>query len=97
MANDQQDTHLLHNAPTSPAAFTTDHPAKKRITLLRNKASKRRETLIRKCDEIRHLCGAQVYLAVRLQGRLDIYESETSDTWPLTEQSVVATDVPIAS
>lgn len=76
----------------TPSSTSSGSPRKERIILLRNKAFKRRETLIRKCDEIRRLCGAQVYLAIRLRGRLDIYESETTQAWPMSETSIVSTE-----
>ena len=66
-------------------------------TLLRNKSYKRRCTLIRKCEELRKVCGAQVYLLINLHGRLYIYESERSGTWPLTQTAIVSDNSPHVS
>lgn len=63
------------------------------LRLHRNKSYKRRCTLIRKCEELRKVCGAQVYLLIKLHGRLYIYESERSEVWPLSQTAIVSNNI----
>jgi hypothetical protein len=58
--------------------------------LQRTLRHKRCKTLISKSDQLRKL-GARVYTVVEVNGRYHVYSSESSDSWPPTEGSLVST------
>ncbi|KAK7591918.1 hypothetical protein V3481_006555 [Fusarium oxysporum f. sp. vasinfectum] len=56
--------------------------------LQRTLRHKRCKTLISKSDQLRKL-GARVYTVVEVNGRYHVYSSESSDSWPPTEGSLM--------
>jgi hypothetical protein len=51
---------------------------------------KRCKTLIGKSDQLVKL-GARIYMVAEVNGRYHVYSSESSDSWPPTEASLVST------
>ncbi|RSL89868.1 hypothetical protein CEP52_014766 [Fusarium oligoseptatum] len=61
------------------------HPRRKLTPqqVQRSLIAKRRQTLIRKSDELRRL-GARVHLVIETTDRYHVYSSESSESWPPT-------------
>jgi hypothetical protein len=57
--------------------------------LQRTLRHKRCKTLIGKSDQLVKL-GARVYMVAEVNGRYHVYSSESSDSWPPTEASLVS-------
>ena len=58
---------------------------KQRMARLR----RRRHTLIRKVDEFHTLCGAELYMVIRMNGRFYEYSSTKQPSWPPQRAEIV--------
>ncbi|KAH7032108.1 hypothetical protein B0J12DRAFT_680546 [Macrophomina phaseolina] len=58
--------------------------------VLKEKFRKRKESLLRKGEELRRLCQAEVHILLRCHGRYCIYTSDERIIWPSHEDIVRA-------
>jgi hypothetical protein len=80
----------------SSSTFKITKPAPRKLTtaqLQRTLKHKRCKTLISKSDQLVKL-GARVYMVAEVNGRYHVYSSESSDSWPPTEASLVSARLP---
>ena len=63
---------------------------KQRMARLR----RRRHTLIRKVDEFHTLCGAELYMVIRMNGRFYEYSSTKQPSWPPQRAEIVGCSRP---
>lgn len=65
-------------------------PVMDRARLQRAIAHKRRRTLIKKADEFRYLCEAEVYLVLYKNSKFYVYSSQEENTsWPPSMDKIV--------
>ncbi len=57
---------------------------------LAEKFRNRKESLVRKCDELRFHCQADVYILVSRNGRYYVYTSTDHPSWPPSPEHVVS-------
>jgi hypothetical protein len=75
-----------------PSTFKITKPLPRKLAsaqLQRTLRHKRCKTLIGKSDQLVKL-GARVYMVAEVNGRYHIYSSESSESWPPTEASLVS-------
>ena len=54
------------------------------------KFRKRKESLFRKCDELRIHCQADVYILVCRNGKYFVYKSTDHPSWPPSPEQIVS-------
>jgi hypothetical protein len=93
-------TAIMTRAETtlsSSSTYKITKPAPRKLTnaqLQRTLKHKRCKTLISKSDQLVKL-GARVYMVAEVNGRYHVYSSESSDSWPPTEASLVSARLPM--
>jgi hypothetical protein len=93
-------TAIMTRAETTLSSSSTSKitkPAPRKLNtaqLQRTLKHKRCKTLISKSDQLVKL-GARVYMVAEVNGRYHVYSSESSDSWPPTEASLVSARFPM--
>ena len=72
--------------PLCPTTNRDQRAHKQRMARLR----RRRHTLIRKVDEFHTLCGADLYMVIRMNGRFYEYSSTKQPSWPPQRAEIVS-------
>lgn len=83
---------LSESVLSSEPAFKITKAAPRKFSpaqLRRNLRTKRCKTLINKGDQLCGL-GARVYMVIEVNDRYHVYASESSESWPPTEASLVS-------
>lgn len=68
-------------------ASTLSARVQKRATAQRFR--KRKDSLIRKADQLQSLCQAKVYVLLYRNGRFFVYNSATESHWPPSTEQIV--------
>ena len=77
------------SSPTRPPCINMARRATILTRLTNEKFRKRKDSLLRKGDELSKLCEAGVYILLYHNNRFYVYTSEESPAWPPTPEKIV--------